>query len=72
MAASPEPTLVGSFASQEDAWVARERLEAAGITPITVEQEAEGAWMVHAPVDRKGEALAELQVLEQRRRGPAI
>lgn len=72
MAGSPEPTLVGSFASQEDASIARERLEAAGIAPITVEQEAEGVWMVHAPVDRKAEALAELQVLEQRRRGPAI
>lgn len=72
MAAPEAPTLVGSFASQEDAEVARERLEAAGISPITVEHETEGVWMVHAPLDRKPEALAELQVLEQRRRGPGI
>ena len=67
-----DPTMVGSFASQADAEAARERLEGAGIAPITVEQVAEGAWMVHAPADRKDEALAELQILEQRRRGPAI
>lgn len=72
MAASADPTLVGSFASQADADLARERLEAAGISPVTVEQEAEGVWLVHAPAARKAEALTELQVLEQRRRGPAI
>lgn len=64
--------MVGSFASQQDAEVARERLEGAGIAPITIEQVDEGVWLVHAPVDRKTEALEELQILEQRRRGPAI
>lgn len=66
------PTMVGSFASQQDAEVAKERLEGAGISPITVEKVDQNVWLVHAPVDRKADALAELQVLEQRRRGPAI
>jgi len=72
MAASADPTLVGSFASEADADVARERLEGAGISPVTIEQEAEAVWRGPAPAARKDEALAELRVLEQRRRGPAI
>ncbi|MFO7776731.1 MAG: SPOR domain-containing protein [Nitriliruptoraceae bacterium] len=72
MAAASSPTMVGSFASQQDAEVARERLEGAGISPVTIEQVDQDVWLVHAPVESRTEALAELQLLEQRRRGPAI
>lgn len=42
MAGSPAPTMVGSFASQQAAEAARERLEGAGISPIAVEQHRRG------------------------------
>jgi hypothetical protein len=64
--------MVGSFASQHDAEIAQERLEGAGIAPVTIEQVDQDVWLVHAPVDRKEEALAELRIVEKRRRGPAI
>lgn len=72
MTGSSAPTMVGSFASQHDAEVARDRLEGAGIAPITVEQVDQDVWLVHAPADRKEEALEELRIVEKRRRGPAI
>jgi hypothetical protein len=72
MPGSSAPTVVGSYASQHDAEVAQERLEGAGISPITIEQPDQDVWLVHAPVDRKEEALAELRIVEKRRRGPAI
>lgn len=70
--ASDDPTLVGTFASQHDAEAAEQRLETQGIEPITVEDVGDGTWKVHAPAARKQEALEQLQILEQRRRGPAV
>ncbi|TVP69007.1 MAG: hypothetical protein EA340_07830 [Nitriliruptor sp.] len=72
MAASSETTTVGTYASQHDAEVARERLEGAGITPVTIETPSEDVWTVTAPESRKDDAIAELQIVEQRRRGPAV
>ncbi len=72
MTAASDPTLVGTFASQHDAEAAKERLEKHGITPVTIEDGAQDLWTVHAPLDRRDDALAELQILEQRRRGPGI
>lgn len=67
MAATPAPTLVGTYPSRHDADIARERLEAAGITPISVEQVDRDVWLVHAPADRRADALAELELMEQHR-----
>lgn len=72
MAASSATTTVGTYASQHDAEVARDRLEAAGITPVAIEHPAEEVWTVTAPEARKDDAITELQIVEQRRRGPAI
>jgi len=63
---------VGTFAAQEAAESAQEWLEKQGIGPTTVESDAEGVWAVHAPADRKAEALEQLQILERRRSGPGI
>jgi hypothetical protein len=72
MAGSSETTTVGTYASEHDAEVARDRLDGAGITPVTIEHPSEEVWTVTAPAARKDEAIAELQIVEQRRRGPAV
>ena len=72
MAAATETTTVGTYASQHDAEVARDRLESAGISPVAIEHPSEEVWAVTAPAARKDDAIAELQIVEQRRRGPAV
>ncbi|MFP4149642.1 MAG: hypothetical protein ACLFV0_09140, partial [Nitriliruptoraceae bacterium] len=72
VAAASRTTIVGTYASKHDAEVARERLGRAGIAPTTVASPARGVWTVSVPETHRDDAIAELSIVEQRRRGPGI
>lgn len=71
MAAS-DTTLAGTYISQHDAETARLRLEKRGIEPVTIEEAGKDVWKVHVPAERRDDAIEQLSILEQRRRGPAV
>lgn len=65
MTSPPDPSVVGTYASADEAERARRHLSGAGIEPVEVRQLSRASWQVEAPMGRRREALDLLQRLEQ-------
>lgn len=65
MTSRSEMSVVGTYPSVDEAERARGHLNERGVEPVEIEQVSGGAWQIEAPVDRRDDAMRELQHMEQ-------